>query len=125
MRRNSKAKDRTHFKATCTNILYCDNVAATALDKVSKCSNKTHVSARIEGSQCQMEVDSGPTFSLISDATARCIFPKGHVPNLQPLDVIMRNFQAHCIAVCRIGTVQMQFKNLAAHCACSLSRVSA
>ncbi|KAL1420804.1 hypothetical protein MTO96_023797 [Rhipicephalus appendiculatus] len=58
-----------------------------------------------------MEVDSGSTYSIISDATARRIFPNGCVPNLQPLHIIMRDYQANRIAVRGIGTVRVQFKD--------------
>lgn len=82
----AKAEDRTDFKATCTNTPYCDNLAVTAINEVSKHSmKKIHVSVRLKGVQCQLKVDSGPTFSIIPDATARHMFPKGYVQKLQPL----------------------------------------
>lgn len=82
----AKVEDRTDFKATRINTPYCDSLAVTAISEVSTPSmKKIHVSVRLEGAQCQVEVDSGPTFSIISYATARHIFPKGHVQKLQSL----------------------------------------
>ncbi|KAL1435339.1 hypothetical protein MTO96_011045 [Rhipicephalus appendiculatus] len=95
-----------------TNMAYCDDLAVTAINAVSQpAKKKVHVDVTIEGAQCQMEVDSGSTYSIISDATARRIFPKGCVPNLQPLDIIVRDYQANRIAVRGIGTVRVQFKD--------------
>ncbi|KAL1434931.1 hypothetical protein MTO96_011330 [Rhipicephalus appendiculatus] len=83
-------------------MAYCDDLAVTAINAMSQpAKKKVHVDVRIEGAQCQMEVDSGSTYLMISDATARRIFPKGCVPNLQPLD-IMRDYQANRIAVERL-----------------------
>lgn len=76
-------------------MAYCDDLGVTAINAVSRpAKKKVRVDLRVEGAQCQKEVDLGSTYSIISDATARRIFPKGCVPNLQPLDVIMRDYQA-------------------------------
>lgn len=113
-RRHSEADGRTQRSknAPRTNMAYCDDLAVTAINAVSQpAKKKVYVDLRIEGTQCQMEVDSGSTYSIISDATASRIFPKGCVPNLQPLDIIMRDYQANRIAVRGIGTVRVQFKD--------------
>ncbi|XP_037558357.1 uncharacterized protein LOC119435692 [Dermacentor silvarum] len=61
-RRNARDHARTQqFKTTPrTNISYCDDLAVTAINEVSKpAKRKIPVSVKIEGTQCQMEVDSG------------------------------------------------------------------
>nr|XP_037275485.1 uncharacterized protein LOC119168184 [Rhipicephalus microplus] len=53
---------------------YCDNLTETAIHDVPQPgTKKIHVAVEIEGVECEMEVDSGSTFSLISEATARTI----------------------------------------------------
>ncbi|CAI5773598.1 Hypothetical predicted protein [Podarcis lilfordi] len=37
---------------------------------------KAHVKVKIEGQQCDMEVDSGSGFTIVSDQTARTFFPR-------------------------------------------------
>ncbi|CAI5796935.1 Hypothetical predicted protein [Podarcis lilfordi] len=37
---------------------------------------KAHVKEKIEGQQCDMEVDSGSGFTIVSDQTARTFFPR-------------------------------------------------
>nr|XP_037288668.1 uncharacterized protein K02A2.6-like [Rhipicephalus microplus] len=60
-----------------------------------------------------MEVDSGSTFWLISEATARQIFPNGRIPKLKQLDVVMKDYQGNCIAVQGMATVTVKFRGFA------------
>ncbi|KAL3242596.1 hypothetical protein MRX96_047709 [Rhipicephalus microplus] len=75
--------------------------------------SKIHVAVEIEGVECEMEVDSGSTFSLISEATARQIFPNGRIPKLKQLDVVMKDYQGNCIAVQGMATVTVKFRGFA------------
>ncbi|CAI7935394.1 Hypothetical predicted protein [Podarcis lilfordi] len=45
---------------------------------------KAHVKVKIEGQQCDMEVDSGSGFTIVSDQTARTFFPRGKLPLWNP-----------------------------------------
>ncbi|KAL1422140.1 hypothetical protein MTO96_022403 [Rhipicephalus appendiculatus] len=108
LRRSPEADSRTQRSrnAPRTNMAYCDDLAVTAINAVSQpAKKKVHVDVTNEGAQCQMEVDSGSTYSIISDSTARRIFPKGCVPNLQPLDIILRDYQANRITVRGLATI--------------------
>ncbi|KAL3207280.1 hypothetical protein MRX96_039731 [Rhipicephalus microplus] len=69
---------------------YCDNLTETAIHDVSQPgTKKIHVAVEIEGVECEMEVDSGSTFSLISEATARQIFPNGAHPEGPPVKLAL------------------------------------
>ncbi|KAL3218078.1 hypothetical protein MRX96_006058 [Rhipicephalus microplus] len=93
---------------------YCDNLTETAIHDVPQPgTKKIHVAVEIEGVECEMEVDSGSTFSLISEATARKIFPNGRIPKLKQLDVIMKDYQGNCIAVQGMATVTVKFRGFA------------
>ncbi|KAH7977056.1 hypothetical protein HPB52_023369 [Rhipicephalus sanguineus] len=52
------------------NIAYCDDLAVTAPSTQSQPTKKLHVVVRINGAQCQVEVDYGSNHSIISVATA-------------------------------------------------------
>ncbi|KAL3176257.1 hypothetical protein MRX96_010577 [Rhipicephalus microplus] len=93
---------------------YCDNLTETAIHDVPQPgSKKIHVAVEIEGVECEMEVDSGSTFSLISEATARQIFPNGCIPKLKQLGVVMKDYQGNCIAVQGMATVTVKFRGFA------------
>ncbi|KAL3179604.1 hypothetical protein MRX96_037984 [Rhipicephalus microplus] len=93
---------------------YCDNLTETAIHDVPQPgTKKIHVAVEIEGVECEMEVDSGSTFSLISEATARQIFPNGCIPKLKQLDVVMKDYQGNCIAVQGMATVTVKFRGFA------------
>ncbi|KAL3184055.1 hypothetical protein MRX96_006167 [Rhipicephalus microplus] len=93
---------------------YCDNLTETAIhDEPQPGTKKIHVAVEIEGVECEMEVDSGSTFSLISEATARQIFPNGRILKLKQLDVVMKDYQGNCIAVQGMATVTVKFRGFA------------
>ncbi|KAL3228441.1 hypothetical protein MRX96_048564, partial [Rhipicephalus microplus] len=93
---------------------YCDNLTETAIHDVPQPgTKKIHVAVEIEGVECEMEVDSGSTFSLISEATARQIFPNGRIPKLKRLDVVMKDYQGNCTAVQGMATVTVKFRGFA------------
>ncbi|KAL3221989.1 hypothetical protein MRX96_029043 [Rhipicephalus microplus] len=93
---------------------YCDNLTETAIHDVPQPgTKKIHVAVEIKGVECEMEVDSGSTFSLISEATARQIFPNGRIPKLKQLDVVMKDYQGNCIAVQGMATVTVKFRGFA------------
>ncbi|KAL3194431.1 hypothetical protein MRX96_016221 [Rhipicephalus microplus] len=93
---------------------YCDNLTETAIHDVPQPgTKKIHVAVEIEGVECEMKVDSGSTFSLISEATARQIFPNGRIPKLKQLDVVMKDYQGNCIAVQGMATVTVKFRGFA------------
>ncbi|CAI5772176.1 Hypothetical predicted protein [Podarcis lilfordi] len=43
---------------------------------------KAHVKVKIEGQQCDMEVDSGSGFTIVSDQTARTFFPRARIARM-------------------------------------------
>nr|XP_037290929.1 uncharacterized protein K02A2.6-like [Rhipicephalus microplus] len=93
---------------------YCDNLTKTAIHDVPQPgTKKIHVAVEIEGVECEMEVDSGSTFSLISEATARQIFSNGCIPKLKQLDLVMKDYQGNCIAVQGMATVTVKFRGFA------------
>ncbi|KAL3226611.1 hypothetical protein MRX96_024815 [Rhipicephalus microplus] len=93
---------------------YCDNLTETAIHNVPQPgTKKIHVAVKIKGVECEMEVDSGSTFSLISEATARQIFPNGCIPKLKQLGVVMKDYQGNCIAVQGMATVTVKFRGFA------------
>ncbi|KAL3188351.1 hypothetical protein MRX96_023018, partial [Rhipicephalus microplus] len=93
---------------------YCDNLTETAIHDVPQPgTKKIHVAVEIEGVECEMEVDSGSTFSLISEATARQIFPNGCIPKLKQLGVVMKDYQGNCIAVQGMATVTVKLRGFA------------
>ncbi|XP_077547987.1 uncharacterized protein LOC144160628 [Haemaphysalis longicornis] len=99
---------RTTLRASTS---YCDNRMETAIHDVPQpVTKKIHVVVEIEGVECEMEVDSGSTFSLISEATARKIFPKGRIPKLKQLDIVMKDYQGNCIVVQGMATVIVKFR---------------
>lgn len=113
-RQNSETDCKTpRVRATTrTNIAYCDDQTVTAIHDVpAPALRKIHVEVMLEGKPCQMEVDSGSTFSLISEATARRIFPNGCLPALKPLDITMKDYQANRIAVHGYGMFRVKFKD--------------
>ncbi|XP_032997803.1 uncharacterized protein K02A2.6-like [Lacerta agilis] len=73
-------------------------------------SNKLRVQVRIEGKPCNMELDTGSSYSIISDKTFRELFPK-RPPPLRPATVVLRDFQRNIIQLRGMGTFKVQFKN--------------
>ncbi|XP_075741316.1 uncharacterized protein LOC142790221 [Rhipicephalus microplus] len=115
-RANFKTNGRTDNSRTTprASTSYCDNLPETAIHDVPQPgTKKIHVAVEIEGVECEMEVDSGSTFSLISEATARQIFPNGRIPKLKQLDVVMKDYQGNCIAVQGMATVTVKFSGFA------------
>ncbi|KAL3213425.1 hypothetical protein MRX96_051690 [Rhipicephalus microplus] len=115
-RANFKTNGRTDNSRTTprASTSYCDNLTETAIHDVPQPgTKKIHVAVEIEGVECEMEVDSGSTFSLISEATARQIFPNGRIPKLKQLDVVMKDYQGNWIAVQGMATVTVKFRGFA------------
>ncbi|XP_075730838.1 uncharacterized protein LOC119181585 [Rhipicephalus microplus] len=115
-RANFETNDRTDNSRTTprASTSYCDNLTETAIHDVPQPgTKKIHVAVEIEGVECEMKVDSGSTFSLISEATARQIFPNGRIPKLKQLDVVMKDYQGNCIAVQGMATVTVKFRGFA------------
>ncbi|KAH9369890.1 hypothetical protein HPB48_013895 [Haemaphysalis longicornis] len=110
-RANFEANGRTYnSRATPrASTSYCDNLTETAIHDVPQpVTKKIHVVVEIESVECEMELDSRYTFSLISEATARQIFPNGRIPKLKQLDIVMKDYQGNCIAVQVMATVMRQ-----------------
>ncbi|CAI7935323.1 Hypothetical predicted protein, partial [Podarcis lilfordi] len=64
---------------------------------------KAHVKVKIEGQQCDMEVDSGSGFTIVSDQTARTFFPRGKLPPLEPFPATLQSYSAgriHVMGMC-------------------------
>ncbi|CAI5782847.1 Hypothetical predicted protein [Podarcis lilfordi] len=68
---------------------------------------KAHVKVKIEGQQCDMEVDSGSGFTIVSDQTARTFFPRGKLPPLEPFPATLQSYSAgriHVMGMCAHAT---------------------
>ncbi|XP_064469921.1 uncharacterized protein LOC135384658 [Ornithodoros turicata] len=69
---------------------------------------KQYAKVRIEGSECQMEVDSGSDYSIISEATYKRLWPeKG--PTIHPLSISLRDFQKQPIPLSGTCFVDVQY----------------
>nr|XP_028572340.1 uncharacterized protein K02A2.6-like [Podarcis muralis] len=72
---------------------------------------KAHVKVKIEGQQCDMEVDSGSGFTIVSDQTARTFFPSGKLPPLEPFLATLQSYSAGRIHVMGMCAVRVQFRD--------------
>ncbi|XP_060130523.1 uncharacterized protein K02A2.6-like [Zootoca vivipara] len=72
---------------------------------------KAHVKVKIEGQQCDMEVDSGSAFTIVSDQTAKTFFPRGKLPPLEPFPATLQSYSAGRIHVMGMCAVRVQFRD--------------
>lgn len=72
---------------------------------------KAHVKVKIEGQLCDMEVDSGSGFTIVSDQTARTFFPRGKLPPLEPFPATLQSYSAGRIQVMGMCAVRVQFRD--------------
>nr|XP_034982155.1 uncharacterized protein K02A2.6-like [Zootoca vivipara] len=71
---------------------------------------KTTIRVQIEGHPCDMEVDSGSGFSMVSDRTARSFFPGGKFPSLETFPVTLQSYTAGRISILGMCSVKVQFR---------------
>nr|XP_034968432.1 uncharacterized protein LOC118083738 [Zootoca vivipara] len=68
---------------------------------------KTTIRVQIEGHPCDMEVDSGSGFSMVSDRTARSFFPGGKFPSLETFPVTLQSYTAGRISILGMCSVKV------------------
>ncbi|XP_033002290.1 uncharacterized protein K02A2.6-like [Lacerta agilis] len=72
---------------------------------------KASFQVSIEGHPCQMEVDSGSGFTIVSDKTARSFFLGGKLPPLEPFPATLQSYSACRIHILGMCSVNVSFKN--------------
>nr|XP_028571635.1 uncharacterized protein K02A2.6-like [Podarcis muralis] len=93
-------------ECTCT-----QEPTATSTQNAQPICEKIRVAVIIQGTPCEMEVDSGSALSVISAETYHHICQKGGAPCLQPFEVILTDFQGKQVPIQGIGTFTVQFKH--------------
>ena len=71
---------------------------------------KIKVTVHINGKPCEMEIDTGSSYSIISRSTLSAL-GKQAFPKLRPLGVRLTDFQENRVPVAGIGRVDVVFKN--------------
>ncbi|XP_033014676.1 uncharacterized protein K02A2.6-like [Lacerta agilis] len=65
---------------------------------------------RIEGVPCELEVDSGSGFTIVSEPTFRRFCPKAGRDCLRPLDFFLRDFNQNPVPVLGVGDFRVQHR---------------
>uniref|UniRef100_A0A5S6QAX4 RNA-directed DNA polymerase n=1 Tax=Trichuris muris TaxID=70415 RepID=A0A5S6QAX4_TRIMR len=89
----SKSRPSTHMVDECSDESYALN-AVNSTNQVKPAKVRTVV--RIQGKSCDMEVDSGSDFSVISSKTYSKLWPRGGPPIL-PFNTRIRDYQKNTI----------------------------
>ncbi|KAG8141385.1 hypothetical protein E2320_007011, partial [Naja naja] len=71
---------------------------------------KKFLAIKIEGQDCQMEVDTGSSLSLVSWSTIKRLVPKMAKKRLRPCSLTLRDYQGNKIPILHLTKVTVLFK---------------
>ncbi|XP_054830333.1 uncharacterized protein K02A2.6-like [Eublepharis macularius] len=82
----------------------------TLRDRLATVQPKIRVTVQIEGTPCEMEVDSGSALSIISKDLFDRVCTGGRSKRLEPSDLILTDFQGRRVPVAGVGLVKVSYK---------------